>query len=703
MGLSWEIRAHGGMTRHKYHFLSSILRQILLVMGLLSPVGLIHSAGIDALSSWQWRNPLPQGYGLADVASGGGKLVAVGYHGKILVSENPTANPASWTQVDLPSHISFSGIAYHDGIFVAVGNGFWSSTNGLNWVNRKMGFVNDVIWANGVFVVVGSNGDIFTSSDGMAWTSRSSGTTHSLRTISYGKGLYVAAGGIYDSGVLLTSPDAIQWTPRTVGYEVIDSVAYGNGMFVTVGFDYGRPSPAGLFSGGNGVVRISSDGVNWTPHLLTEAVHPNCVHYHAGLFILLASEGILTSVDGQAWISRHREGWNNPLNAVVSFNGSLYAVGAGGSVFVSPDAITWQRLTGSWRNLNDVVRGGDIIVAVGDSGDIMTSEDGASWTLRYQAENFAFYRVAHGNRVFVAVGEPGYVVTEDHPFGVRAPQAIFTSTDGVTWNRWDSPVEDRLRDVTFANGIFMAVGGDQGNRAVVITSTDGKTWTAPAVSRDTDLFGVAYGTGGCAAAGYSGDIMVSADNGAAWSKHTSGTSALIRGISFANGIFVCGDYNGNLLTSTNGTNWHVRSSGTSHIFYDLAYGNGIFLAIGAAGSLVSTDGVNWESCSFLQDHSLNSVIYCEGSFIAVGSSGAILQSAYTTPPSIVRSKTDGTGFRFSITGETGLPYRIQSSSSLGADAVWTNWLDHTNGLDPKWFLDNSASSATKRFYRLVSP
>lgn len=691
------------MTRRQDHFLKRILRQMFLVMWLLSLVGLVSGEGMDGLNTWQWRNPLPQGNHLQSVTSGGGKLVAVGYHGKILVSENPTANPASWTQVDVAPHIYFSGVTYHDGMFVAVGNGFWSSTNGLDWVQRVWKFGNAVIWANGVFVSAGPNGEIFTSSDGIQWTTRSSGTTHGLQTIIYGQGMYVAAGGIYESGVLLTSPDAIEWTPRTVGKEVIDGVAYGNGLFMSVGFDYSYPTPpVGWIGSGIGIVRISLDGVNWTPHLLSAAFMPYAIHYHAGHFILLTSDGIMTSVDGLNWTNRYQE-WPNSLNAVGSFNGSLYAVGAGGSVIVSSDALNWQRLTGSWESLNDLVRGGDMIVAVGGFGSIMTSEDGSQWTSRYQAENFSFLAVTYGDGVFVAVGESGYVVTEDHPYGARTPQIIFTSSDGIAWEQHDSPVEDALSDVIFANGIFMAVGGSQGIDATVITSSDGENWNAQNVTMNTQLYGVAYGNGVFAAAGYSGDIMVSGDNGATWSKRPSGSSNMIRGISFQNGIFITGDNYGNVMTSTNGTNWHLKSTDTGFIFYDLAYGNGVFVAVGGFETLVSTNAIDWQTLRSVEGMSPNAIIYCDGGFITAGGGGAILQSAYTTSPAIVRAKTDVNGFRFSVTGEKGRPYRIQSSTSMNTDAVWTNWLDHTNGLDPKWFVDSEVNGYSQRFYRLVLP
>ena len=66
-----------------------------------------------------------------------------------------------------------------------------------------------------------------------SWTSRTSGTTSSLRDIAYADGLWVVVGL---NGTILTSTTGTTWTPPTSGTSnVLNSVAYADGLWVVVG------------------------------------------------------------------------------------------------------------------------------------------------------------------------------------------------------------------------------------------------------------------------------------------------------------------------------------------------------------------------------------------------------------------------------------------------------------------------------------
>lgn len=88
------------------------------------------------------------------------------------------------------------------------------------------------------FVVVGSQGLIRTSYDGLTWLERESGVAETLRSVSWGpvEG-FVATG---DGGVVVTSPDGVTWTRNLSGTDkALVSVTYDakTGEYTAVGAD----------------------------------------------------------------------------------------------------------------------------------------------------------------------------------------------------------------------------------------------------------------------------------------------------------------------------------------------------------------------------------------------------------------------------------------------------------------------------------
>lgn len=136
---------------------------------------------------------------------------------------------------------------------------FFESTNGLNWTLRlliidrgtnpdyKNASAMDIEYHNNLYVYVGNNGNIYTSSNLVNWNKRTSGVDVKLVGISYGKGQFVVTG---DKGTVLTSSNGITWTKQnsTTDAYLIRS-RYANGIYIACGY--------------NGVILQSIDGVLW--------------------------------------------------------------------------------------------------------------------------------------------------------------------------------------------------------------------------------------------------------------------------------------------------------------------------------------------------------------------------------------------------------------------------------------------------------
>jgi len=86
------------------------------------------------------------------------------------------------------------------------------------------------------FVAVGNSGTLLTSSDGITWTSRTSGTTKSLNGITYANNTFITVGG---SGTIMTSSDGTSWTPKTSGTtKSLNGITYANSKFIVVSGDW---------------------------------------------------------------------------------------------------------------------------------------------------------------------------------------------------------------------------------------------------------------------------------------------------------------------------------------------------------------------------------------------------------------------------------------------------------------------------------
>jgi hypothetical protein len=126
-------------------------------------------------------------------------------------------------------------------MFVAVGNGIdhssliWTSTNATTWriISRLGPNLRSITYGNGLFVAVGNTGTILTSPDANDWTESISGVEWNLRGVTYANGVFVAVG---NGGGILSSADGTNWTSHISGTEEnLHNVAYGHSTFVAVG------------------------------------------------------------------------------------------------------------------------------------------------------------------------------------------------------------------------------------------------------------------------------------------------------------------------------------------------------------------------------------------------------------------------------------------------------------------------------------
>ena len=265
---------------------------------LLLVFGIASIASADALDNWHWRNPLPDGNDLKGLAYGNGLFVAVGSYGTIVTS----TDKITWIKRSTDSIYNLFDVAFGDGKFVAVGDStILSSVDGKSWVRQLNNWATGITYGNGLFVAVAGD-NIFTSPDGVTWTKRIPPASNiGLNKVGYAKGIFVAFGHGSGGDIIATSSDGITWTQRYSGIPGSAGgpagFAYGNDIFVISG------------SGGVGITTTytSHDGVEWTKHIFT----PPATSYTGvglcfsnGVFMFVNSYGIETSLDGADWAKK---------------------------------------------------------------------------------------------------------------------------------------------------------------------------------------------------------------------------------------------------------------------------------------------------------------------------------------------------------------------------------------------------------------
>lgn len=255
------------------------------------------------------------------------------------------------------------------------------------------------------------------------------------------------------------------------------------------------------------------------------------------------------------------------------------------------------------------------------------------------------YDVTYGNGIFVAVGRND----------IAHSGAIVTSADGITWTSRTSGNDETMRGVIYGNGIFVAVS----NAGRIYTSDDGINWISRSSGTSADLYEVTYGNGtfltfGSKAVPYGVSyvvILASAD-GITWTKTNCNDLETncenvpgVSRVTFGKGMFLGIDSSG-VSTSTDGITWTSRPSEIDEPLRGVTYGNGMFVAVGNAGGIyTSDDGMTWRISSPPGHAALTAVTAGNGTFVAVGFT-APSGPGFGLTPGVILTSPDGITWTF---------------------------------------------------------
>jgi hypothetical protein len=219
-------------------------------------------------------------------------------------------------------------------LFVTVGavSTAYTSPDAVNWTSRTPGAnVGTLGFLAGVGVVgVGNTGAVTLSADAITWGVQVSGTVENLRGVAAHGALFIVVG---DNGKIITSPNGVAWTSRTSGVAPTQLLGVASNGTIAVAV------------GATGTIITSPDGITWTTRTSGVVVSLGDVVWNGSLFIVAGSSAtILTSPDGITWTLRTVSGFAGPFFGLDVTDNYVLALGNGGELFASRDGITWRRV-----------------------------------------------------------------------------------------------------------------------------------------------------------------------------------------------------------------------------------------------------------------------------------------------------------------------------------------------------------------------
>lgn len=240
----------------------------------------------------------------------------------------------------------------------------------------------------------------------------------------------------------------------------------------------------------------------------------------------------------------------------------------------------------------------------------------SSWQKISQSVNSgSLMSIAYGNGIFVILG--------------ALVDNIYSLDRGLTWKRIDdhnltgSPLA-----LAYGNGRFVMDSS---------WSADGVNWhradSEPGITAFSTV--ITYGNGLFVSGYYNGEIWTSPD-GNVWTQRNSGLTATdwILNAAYANGKFVAAAWAApstdmtswftKILTSTDGINWKIQSNHLLPSPAGLTFGNGQFVITAGQSILVSTDGENWTYKT--ANEFLGEITYGEGQFVSTSFSDIFISS-----------------------------------------------------------------------------
>ena len=277
----------------------------------------------------------------------------------------------SYNYPDIFGGQGFNDVIYEKNIFVIATvrggvSSVFTSTDAINWDYKynssSIASLNSVAYSEeaDIFVVVGSNGTVLTTTDFETWTVQTSGISENLLSVVYIKvyDLFIAVG---TNGTIITSQDGITWTVRTSGVsEDLNRIANSENKAVIVG--------------NNGTILTTQNGIrfNVIATNMTNNLQGVCYSKKQGKFVIVGYGGkCLISSDGNEWVE-------NSLNQNLKLDDVVYSELLNKYVITGQYIIFTTQINTSGNLINYISSTSDMTLnlEIKENELLLTSEEG---------------------------------------------------------------------------------------------------------------------------------------------------------------------------------------------------------------------------------------------------------------------------------------------------------------------------------------
>lgn len=257
------------------------------------------------------------------------------------------------------------------------------SEDAINWASKTApAAINDIAYGNGVYVIICTNKNVYSSPDLITWTYEFQTATNPL-SIAFGNGRFVIICNLWHAYTNRGSGwEYSKYTNRNNENYTSKLKFLNNYFVVTKGYSY---------------FDYSSDGFNWNESIYNGANHLDSIYVN-DKFVLATSAGCRIGSDIQAMpgiLSGSHMGYGI---ASIAHGNDMFvmSISGYGNLYSSPDCTNWAyRGTSGYDSSCGLFRKGLFLFADG-IGRLNKSTDGINWTNipnSFASSNFSISKV----------------------------------------------------------------------------------------------------------------------------------------------------------------------------------------------------------------------------------------------------------------------------------------------------------------------